>query len=67
MPSTASRLSAERQSSTSVVVRVSAICLTVNCRNLSCVSSITLMASENSIMAAVSSQKRSSFLAPTAS
>ena len=65
--STPSRLSAEMQISTSLVVFASAIFLGVNWRNLSCVSSIAWMVSEKTMQEAVSSQNCSFFWAPTAS
>jgi hypothetical protein len=64
--STASRLSAERQISTSLEVLASAIFFGVNWRNLSWVSSMAWMVSENTMQEAVSSQNCSFFSAPTA-
>ena len=64
--STAARLSAEMQSSTSLTVLASAIALGVNCRNLSWVSSITWMVSENTMQEPVPSLNRSSLAAPIA-
>ena len=64
MLSTSSRLSAEMQISTSLVVRASAIAFGVNCRNLSWVSSITWMVSEKTMPEAVASENCSFLTAP---
>ena len=65
--STSSRLSAETQMSTSLACFASAIGLGVNWRNLSWVSSMAWIVSENTMHEAVLSQNRSSLRAPTAS
>ena len=64
MASTSSRLSADRQISTSLVARASAIALGVNWRNLSWVSSMTWMVSETTMQAPVSSLNCGFFVAP---
>ena len=66
MSSTSSRLSAERQIRTSLEVLASAIFFGVNCLNLSWVSSIAWMVSENTMQDAVSSQNCGFLAAPIA-